>query len=96
MEKARWLEDNTAGGFAPAGIGRPVDGGICGSAFMQQFPGRAKGFVSIDSAPLQRQYVTGAELYLLQRMEPVYRWYVGSCWFGPAVWGAQSLRMVRS
>jgi pimeloyl-ACP methyl ester carboxylesterase len=33
------------------------------------------GFISIDSAPLQREYVTGAEIWLLKRMEPVYRHY---------------------
>ena len=27
----------------------------------------------MESAPLQRRYVTGAELWLLKRMEPVYR-----------------------
>ena len=29
----------------------------------------------MDSAPLQRKYVTGIELWLLKRMEPVYRHY---------------------
>lgn len=33
------------------------------------------GFVSIDSAPLQRKYVTALEIWLLMRMEPVYRYY---------------------
>ncbi len=33
------------------------------------------GFVSIDSAPLQRSYVTAVELWLLKRMEPVYVHY---------------------
>ncbi len=33
------------------------------------------GFVSIDSAPLQRQFVTAIEIWLLKRMEPVYRHY---------------------
>lgn len=28
-----------------------------------------KGFISIDSAPLQRKYVTGIEIWLLKRME---------------------------
>ena len=39
------------------------------------YPERLKGFVSLDSAPLQRSFVTGAELWLLKRMEPVYRRY---------------------
>ena len=76
MEKARWLEEILQREALPPPVlvGQSM-GGYVAQAFMQQFPGRAKGFVSIDSAPLQRQYVTGAELYLLQRMEPVYRWY---------------------
>lgn len=39
------------------------------------FPEKLKGFISIDSAPLQRKYVTTAELWLLKRMEPIYRHY---------------------
>ena len=76
MEKARWLEEILQREALPPPVlvGQSM-GGYVAQAFMQQFPGRAKGFVSVDSAPLQRQYVTGAELYLLQRMEPVYRWY---------------------
>ena len=31
--------------------------------------------VSIDSAPLQRSYVTAVEIWLLKRMEPVYAHY---------------------
>jgi pimeloyl-ACP methyl ester carboxylesterase len=44
-------------------------------AYAQLFPEKMRGFVSIDSAPLQRTYVTGAEIWLLKRMEPVYRHY---------------------
>ena len=43
--------------------------------FAQLFPEKLKGFISIDSAPLRREYVTAAELWLLKRMEPVYRHY---------------------
>ena len=50
-------------------------GGYVGQAFAQQFPERLAGFVSIDSAPLGREYVTAAEIWLLKRMEPVYRRY---------------------
>ena len=76
MEKARWLEEilQREGLPPPVLVGQSM-GGYVAQAFLQQFPGRARGFVSIDSAPLQRQYVTGAELYLLKRVEPIYRWY---------------------
>ena len=40
-----------------------------------EYPNRLTGFVSIDSAPLQRNYVTAVELWLLKRMEPVYAHY---------------------
>ena len=33
------------------------------------------GVIPIDSAPLQREYMTGIEIWLLKRMEPVYRHY---------------------
>ena len=42
---------------------------------LQLFPEKLRGFVSVDSAPLQRQYVTAAEIWLLKRIEPVYRYY---------------------
>lgn len=50
-------------------------GGYLGQAYMELFPGKLRGFVSVDSAPLQRKYVTAAEIWLLKRMEPVYRYY---------------------
>ncbi len=39
------------------------------------FPEKIRGFVSVDSAPLQREYVTAAEIWLLKRMEKVYLFY---------------------
>ena len=76
MDKARWLD----GIFRAEAIDRPVVagqsmGGYVGQAYAELFPDRLAGFVSIDSAPLQRRYVTAAELWLLKRMEPVYRCY---------------------
>lgn len=75
-DKARWLADI----FDAEGIERPVVvgqsmGGYMGQMFAQLFPDRLRGFIAIDSAPLQRQYVTAAEIWLLKRMEPVYRHY---------------------
>lgn len=76
MDKARWLHDI----LEREGIARPVlvgqsMGGYVAQCFLQAYPGVAAGFVAIDSAPLQRQYVTGLELWLLRRMYPVYRLY---------------------
>ncbi len=75
-DKARWLEEIlTREGFrAPVIVGQSM-GGYVGQAYAQLFPDRLKGFVSVDSAPLQREYVTAAEIWLLERMEPVYRHY---------------------
>ena len=58
----------------PVIIGQSM-GGYVAQAYAELFPDKLKGFVSIDSAPLQREYVTSAEIWLLKRMEPVYRHY---------------------
>lgn len=75
-DKARWLNDIlTAEGFnSPVIIGQSM-GGYLGQMYSQLYPEKLRGFISIDSAPLQRKYLTGAELWLLKRMEPVYRHY---------------------
>lgn len=56
-------------------IDRSVHGGYLAQCFMERFPGQARGFISIDSAPLQRRYVTAAELWALRRCELLYRCY---------------------
>lgn len=76
MDKAKWLDEI----FCLENIQNPVIigqsmGGYVGQAYSELFPNKLKGFVSIDSAPLQRKYVTGIELWLLKKMEPVYRYY---------------------
>ena len=76
MEKARWLDEIlTKEGFdRPVIIGQSM-GGYVGQTYAQLFPEKLCGFVSVDSAPLQREYVTAAEIWMLKRMEPVYRHY---------------------
>ena len=76
FDKARWLKQI----FDLEKIKRPIIvgqsmGGYVGQAYAQLYPDRLAGFVSIDSAPLQRKYVTDVELWLLKRMEPVYYYY---------------------
>lgn len=76
MDKARWLD----GILTREGMARPVItgqsmGGYVGQAYAQLYPEKLAGFIAIDSAPLQRQYVTAPEIWLLKRMEPVYRHY---------------------
>ncbi len=75
-DKARWLKgimekENIQN---PLIIGQSM-GGYVAQVFMELFPGTVKGFIAIDSAPMQRSYLTAAELWLLKRMEPVYRHY---------------------
>ncbi len=76
MDKAEWLNEILAreGFVSPVLIGQSM-GGYVGQAYAQQFPDKLKGFISIDSAPLQRQYVTALEIWLLKKMGPVYRYY---------------------
>ena len=76
MDKAKWLHEilMQEGITKPVIIGQSM-GGYVGQAFAQQYPQDLYGFISIDSAPLQRHYVTGVEIWLLKRMEPVYRYY---------------------
>ena len=75
-DKAHWLhnilEAEDISNFVL--IGQSM-GAYVSQVFLQDFPGQAAGFISIDSAPLQRGYYRGWELWLLKRMEPCYRWY---------------------
>ena len=62
------------------GIERPVlvgqsMGGYVAQCYLERFPGRLSGFIAIDSAPLQRRYVTAAELWLMRHVGPFYRAY---------------------
>ena len=75
-DKAMWLNEI----FVKEQINYPVIvgqsmGGYVGQMYSQLFPEKLKGFISIDSAPLQRKYVTRLEIWLLKRMEPIYRYY---------------------
>ena len=74
MDKAVWLHEilEREGISHPILIGQSM-GGYVSQCFMQKYPGRTAGFISIDSAPLKRSYVTGAEIWLLKRTEPMYR-----------------------
>ena len=74
MDKAVWLHAilEREGLSRPVLIGQSM-GGYVAQCFMEKFPGEAAGFISIDSAPLKRSYVTGAEIRLLKKTEPMYR-----------------------
>ena len=76
MDKARWLDEimEQEGITKPVIVGQSM-GGYVGQAYSEAYPQKLKGFVSIDSAPLQRRYMTSVEIWLLKRMEPIYRYY---------------------
>lgn len=76
FDKAKWLNDilSREGITKPVIIGQSM-GGYVGQAYAQLYPDKMTGFVSIDSAPLQRSYVTAVEIWLLKRMEPAYAHY---------------------
>lgn len=75
-DKAIWLNEiiEKENITKPVIIGQSM-GGYVGQMYAELFGDKLKGFVSIDSAPLQRKYVTSLEIWLLKRMEPVYRKY---------------------
>ena len=75
-DKAEWLDEilKQEGFEDPLIIGQSM-GGYVGQVYAELYQQKLKGFISIDSAPLQREYVTAAEIWLLKRMEPVYRYY---------------------
>ena len=76
MDKTKWLyeileKENVK---FPVVVGQSM-GAYVGQCFSQLYPDNLKGFISIDSAPLQRKYITGVEIWLLKKMEPVYYYY---------------------
>ena len=88
-DKARWLKEI----LEAENIGRPVIvgqsmGGYVGQMFAELYPDMLCGFVSIDSAPLQRRYVTAVEIWLLKRMEPVYYYWP---WKSLLKWGTNGV-----
>lgn len=72
-DKARWLNEI----LEKENIRRPVIvgqsmGGFVGQAFAELFPDKLKGFVAIDSTPLQRKYIKDGELWILKSMRSTY------------------------
>lgn len=58
----------------PVLVGQSM-GGYVAQGYMERYPGTVGGFVSIDSAPLKRRYLTAGELWLLKHTELIYRPY---------------------
>ncbi|MDO5784097.1 MAG: alpha/beta hydrolase [Eubacteriales bacterium] len=76
MDKVEWLHailihENIS---QPVLVGQSM-GGYVSQCYMQRYPGEVRAFVSIDSAPLKRCYMTGWEIWLLKHCELMYRCY---------------------
>lgn len=76
FDKAQWLHDilHTEGIQKPILVGQSM-GGYVAQCYLQLFPNEAGGFVSIDSAPLQKRYMAEWEIWSLKHTETMYRWY---------------------
>ncbi|WP_026652125.1 alpha/beta fold hydrolase [Butyrivibrio proteoclasticus] len=75
-DKAIWLDEilKENGFDNPVIVGQSM-GGYVGQMYSELFPDKLRGFVSVDSAPLQKKYMTGAEIWLMKVCEPVFRYY---------------------
>lgn len=75
-DKARWLDEilSKEGYDRPVLIGQSM-GGYLSQMYAELYPTKIFGFISVDSAPLKKEYYSGFELWLLKRMEPIYRIY---------------------
>lgn len=75
-DMARWLGDvlDAEGATDPLLVGQSL-GGYVAQVFDVLFPGRARGIVSVDSAPLGRSYYKSWELACLPFVTRMFRLY---------------------
>lgn len=75
-QKAVWLHAvlEREGFTNPVFVGQSMGGYVC-QCYAELFRTEMRAFVSIDSAPLQRSYMSWWELKLMKTIEPVYRLY---------------------
>lgn len=76
MDKAKWLMEilDSENISKPVIVGQSM-GGYVGQAFAELYPDKLKGFVSIDSAPLQKKFVTNIERWILKRTTLMYYFF---------------------
>lgn len=76
LDKARWLFDilEQEKLTKPIIVGQSM-GGFVGQAFSELYPDLLRGFISIDSAPLQKKYMSSWGLWMLKRMDTIYKLY---------------------
>lgn len=75
-DKAIWLKGilDKEGIVNPVLVGQSM-GGYVGQAFCELYPDVLKGYISIDSAPLKKEYTSNFVIWLLKHTEPMYRMY---------------------
>lgn len=76
FDKAKWLneiliKENMSN---PVLIGQSM-GGYLGQVYAELFPDKLKGLVTIDSPPIQRKYYNMTEIWMLKRVEVMYKMY---------------------
>ncbi len=76
MDKASWLHEIllTEQVKKPVFIGQSM-GGYVSQCYMEKYPGSISAFISIDSAPIKKKYMTAAEIWLMKRTEMIYKPY---------------------
>lgn len=94
LDLARWLREilEREEIERPVLIGQSM-GGYIAQYFLDEFPGIAAGFVSVDSCPLKRRYFMGWELWLLKRTK---RMYLSIPWRLLIAWGSNGCAMTES
>lgn len=76
MDMARYLREilQTEGITRPILIGQSL-GGYIAQSYMELYPDDVEAFISIDSAPLQRKYMSSLEIYMLKHTKPLFSCY---------------------
>ena len=71
----------------PLYVGQSL-GGYVGQVYLELYPGSFAGFISVDSAPMQRRYYQNWELAALDR---TFRMYLSIPWKILVEWGARGV-----
>lgn len=95
-DMAEWLYEILAKEeiYNPIIIGQSM-GGYLAQMYMELYPDKIKGFISIDSAPLQKSYMTAMEYGFLKEQSHYIRYIHGKHFLGLVQEGVQRRIMVR-
>jgi pimeloyl-ACP methyl ester carboxylesterase len=75
-DKTKWLKEilERENIKTPVVAGQSM-GGYVGQVFSELYPEELKGFIAVDSAPIQRKYMKSWEIWLLKRLEFIFLCY---------------------